>query len=75
MLCNVLIIDSRKVLSTKYKKALTDENTSVDIANSIKDALFNIQSKAKYEAFKLFDSESENLFVVGKNHIVLHEAS
>ena len=45
MLCNVLIIDSRKVLSTKYKKALTDENTSVDIANSIKDALFNIQSK------------------------------
>lgn len=45
MLCNVLIIDSRKVLSTKYKKALFDENTSVDIANSIKDALTNIQSK------------------------------
>ena len=45
MLCNVLIIDIRKVLSTKYKKCLSDENTTVDVAYNIKDALSNIQSK------------------------------
>lgn len=45
MLCNVLIIDIRKVLSTKYKKCLSDGNTSVDVAYNIKDALSYIQSK------------------------------
>lgn len=45
MLCNILIIDTRKVLSTKYKKSLTDENTSIDVAYNIKDALIHIQSK------------------------------
>lgn len=45
MLCNVLIIDIRKVLSTKYKKCLSDENTSIDVAYNIKDALSYIQSK------------------------------
>lgn len=45
MLCNVLIIDIRKVLSTKYKKCLSDENTTVDVAYNIKDALSFIQTK------------------------------
>lgn len=45
MLCNILIIDSRKVLSTKYKKSLSDINTSVDVAYSIKSALDIIQQK------------------------------
>ena len=44
MLCNVLIIDIRKVLSTKYKKSLSDENTTVNVAYTIKDALSHIQT-------------------------------
>lgn len=45
MLCNILIIDIRKVLSTKYKKCLSDDNTTIDVAYTIKDALFHIQMK------------------------------
>lgn len=44
MLCNVLIIDSRKELSTKYKKSITDNDTSVYVANNIKSALTYIQT-------------------------------
>lgn len=44
MLCNTLIIDIRKELSTKYKKSLTDKDTRVDIAGNIKDALIYIQT-------------------------------
>jgi diguanylate cyclase (GGDEF)-like protein len=44
MLCNTLIIDRRKELSTKYKKSLKDEHTQVDVASNLKDALVYIQS-------------------------------
>lgn len=44
MLCNALIIDTRKELSTKYKKSLTDKDLKVQIAGSIKDALLYIQT-------------------------------
>lgn len=44
MLCNTLIIDTRKELSTKYKKSLADKETSVSIASNIKDALLYIQT-------------------------------
>ncbi|MCM1266197.1 MAG: diguanylate cyclase, partial [Candidatus Gastranaerophilales bacterium] len=45
MLCNTLIIDTRKELSIKYKKSLTDSDTQVNIANNIKDALIYIQTR------------------------------
>ena len=44
MLCRAIIIDSRKELSTKYKKSLTDKDISVKISGSIKDALLDIQT-------------------------------
>lgn len=44
MLSNVLIIDKRVELSTKYKKSLEDEQTSVIIARALKDAIALIQS-------------------------------
>ncbi len=43
MLCRALIIDTRKELSTKYKKSLTDKDIQAKIAGSIKDALLDIQ--------------------------------
>ena len=39
MLSNVLIIDKRKELSTKYKKCLKDEQTSALTARTLKDAI------------------------------------
>lgn len=44
MLCNILIIDTRKELSVKYKKNLADKNIMVQIARTIKDALVFIQT-------------------------------
>jgi len=44
MLCDALIIDTRKELSTKYKKSLSDKDINVRIARNIKDALIDIQS-------------------------------
>lgn len=45
MLCNTLIIDTRKELPAKYKKSIADNNTYVFVANNIKDALNYIQSR------------------------------
>ena len=44
MLCRAIIIDTRKELSTKYKKSLTDKDIQVKISRSIKDALLDIQT-------------------------------
>ena len=44
MLSNVLIIDKRKELSTKYKKSIEDEQTSVLISRNLKDAMHLIQT-------------------------------
>mgnify|MGYP002523950598 CR=1 FL=1 len=44
MLCKALIIDTRKELSTKYKKSLTDKDIEVQIARSIQDGFGFIQS-------------------------------
>lgn len=44
MLCSALIIDTRKELSVKYKKSLTDKDIQVQIARNIKDALIYIQN-------------------------------
>ena len=44
MLSNVLIIDKRKELSTKYKKSIEDEQTSVIISRNLKDAMLKIQT-------------------------------
>ena len=43
MLSNVLIIDKRKELSTKYKKSLEDEQVSVTVARTLKDGIKLIQ--------------------------------
>lgn len=45
MLCNTLIIDTRKELPAKYKKSIADNNTYVFVANNIKNALNYIQSR------------------------------
>lgn len=44
MLCNALIIDTRKELSVKYKKSLADKDINIQIARNIKDALVYIQT-------------------------------
>lgn len=44
MLSKILIIDKRRELSVKYKKALDDEQTAVLIAKNMKKALDEIQS-------------------------------
>ena len=44
MLCKALIIDTRKELSVKYKKSLTDKDIEVKIAREIKDAFLDIQT-------------------------------
>jgi len=43
MLCNAVIIDRRKELSTKYKKCLESSNTSVTVVHNLMDALKYIQ--------------------------------
>lgn len=55
MLCNALIIDTRKELSTKYKKSLTDKDIQVQTARNIQDALGFIQ---KYEPDLIIVSDS-----------------
>lgn len=44
MLSKILIIDKRKELSTKYKKALAEDSISVETARTLKDAISDIQS-------------------------------
>ena len=39
MLSQILIIDKRKELSTKYKRSLEDEQTAVSVARTLKDAI------------------------------------
>ena len=39
MLSQILIIDKRKELSTKYKRNLEDEQTAVSVARTLKDAI------------------------------------
>ena len=43
MLSKILIIDKRRELPTKYKKSLENSETSVTIANNLKDGLKEIQ--------------------------------
>lgn len=44
MLSNILIIDKRKELSIKYKKALDNSQTSAKIARNLKEAMLEIQN-------------------------------
>ena len=44
MLSTVLIIDKRKELSTKYKKSIENQQTTVIISRNLKDAIFQIQA-------------------------------
>ena len=44
MLSKILIIDKRKELPAKYKKNIEDSDTSVKIANNLKDALMYLQN-------------------------------
>lgn len=60
MLCNTLIIDTRKELPAKYKKSIADNNTYVFVANNIKDALNYIQSREP-DLIIVSDSISEPL--------------
>lgn len=62
MLCSALIIDTRKELSTKYKKSLTDKDIQVQIARNIKDALIYIQN-LEPDLIIVSDSISEPLEV------------
>lgn len=39
MLSQILIIDKRKELSTKYKRSLEDEQTAISVARTLKDAI------------------------------------
>ena len=43
MLSKILIIDKRKELSTKYKKALCNEEISAEITNNLRDGIKRIQ--------------------------------
>lgn len=60
MLCRAIIIDTRKELSTKYKKSLTDKDIQVKISGSIKDALLDIQ-KLEPDLIIISDSIKEPL--------------
>ncbi len=60
MLCNTLIIDTRKELPAKYKKSIADNNIYVFVANNIKDALNYIQSREP-DLIIVSDSISEPL--------------
>lgn len=43
MLTKILIIDKRRELSTKYKKSLDDEQTSIFVARTLNDAIAELQ--------------------------------
>ena len=60
MLSNVLIIDKRKELSTKYKKCIEDEQTCVVIKANLKDALKEVQT-AEPDMILISDSIDTNL--------------
>ena len=60
MLSNVLIIDKRKELSTKYKKSLEDNETAAVISRNLKDALRLIQTTDP-DVIIVSDSIDENL--------------
>ncbi len=60
MLSKILIIDKRKELSTKYKKALDDEQAVVLISRNLKDALKEIQ-ESEPELIIISDSIEEEL--------------
>ena len=60
MLSNVLIIDKRKELSTKYKKSLEDNETTAVISRNLKDALRLIQTTDP-DVIIVSDSIDENL--------------
>ena len=60
MLANVLIIDKRKELSTKYKKSLEDNETAAVISRNLKDALRLIQTTDP-DVIIVSDSIDENL--------------
>jgi len=60
MLSKILIIDKRRELSVKYKKALDDIQTTALIAGNIKDALNEIQN-SEPELIIISDSIEEKL--------------
>jgi len=60
MLSKILIIDKRKELPTKYKKALDDEQTIVFISKNLKEALGEIQ-QSEPELIIISDSIDETL--------------
>ena len=60
MLSNVLIIDKRKELSTKYKKSLEDSETTVVITRNLKDAMRLIQT-TEPDVIIISDSIDEKL--------------
>lgn len=60
MLCNSIIIDKRRELSTKYKKALETSDSSVSIVNNLKDAFKFIQ-ETEPDLIIISDSISEPL--------------
>ena len=62
MLSSVLIIDNRKELSVKYKKAVEDVETSVNIANTLDDAI-NLIRISDPELIIVSDSIKEHLEV------------
>ena len=60
MLCNTIIIDKRKELSNKYKKALENSNSSVIIVNNMMNAFKFIQENEP-DMIIISDSISEPL--------------
>ena len=60
MFANVLIIDKRKELPVKYKKALESPQLSTIITTSLKDALIKIQTQEP-DIIIVSDSIEENL--------------
>lgn len=60
MLSHVLIIDKRKELSTKYKKCIEEEQTSVTIARTLKDGIALIR-ESEPDLIIISDSIDEGL--------------
>ena len=60
MLSKILIIDKRKELSTKYKRALDDEQTVVFVSKTLKDAINEIQ-QSEPELIIISDSIDEEI--------------
>ena len=60
MLSKILIIDKRRELPAKYKKALTDSETSVELASTLKDAL-NLVQTGEPDLIIISDSIDEKL--------------